>query len=240
MLLLVVIACGTIWFSSFRKRPERHIATEGIQKQLDECPFTIRQLNPTTYLIREHDRFVSQRRTATSQVLTTAARISPHLREETYAKPPGWTNGKHPHSERYGMWDLCPKQDVQVWPMEHQNLHRPPPQPDRLSPLPHHPLALPLRPHSRSRSHPTPRDSRRLTPISRHTHRILSLQPLLPRAARPVAKTLALQLHGPALSTLHPHHLGAAQPTPRHHPPPTRPPHPAPRHHTAYPRPHAG
>lgn len=31
-----------------------------MQRQLDACPFTIRQVNKTTYLIRELDRFVSQ------------------------------------------------------------------------------------------------------------------------------------------------------------------------------------
>lgn len=30
-----------------------------MQRQLDECPFTIRQVNSSTYLIRELDRFVS-------------------------------------------------------------------------------------------------------------------------------------------------------------------------------------
>lgn len=59
-LFLIIIACGFIWNSSFRHRPQGQVAAEGMQRQLDECPFTIRQVNESTYLIREHDRFVSQ------------------------------------------------------------------------------------------------------------------------------------------------------------------------------------
>lgn len=59
VLLLVVLACGWIWHSAFRHPAEPQIAVERMQRQLDECPFTIRQVNKTTYLIRELDRFVS-------------------------------------------------------------------------------------------------------------------------------------------------------------------------------------
>ncbi|KAH6616508.1 beta-lactamase-like protein [Boeremia exigua] len=56
ILVLIVLACGWIWNSSFRSRPPP-VAAEAMQRQLDACPFTIRQLNKTTYLIRELDRF---------------------------------------------------------------------------------------------------------------------------------------------------------------------------------------
>ncbi|KAF2633605.1 hypothetical protein BU25DRAFT_328988 [Macroventuria anomochaeta] len=45
-----------IWFSSFRQRPQGQTSKES-RDQFDGCPFTIRQLNRTTYLIRENDRF---------------------------------------------------------------------------------------------------------------------------------------------------------------------------------------
>lgn len=59
ILFIIVLACAWIWNSSFRTRPQRNVAPQVMQRQLDECPFTIRQVNNSTYLIRELDRFVS-------------------------------------------------------------------------------------------------------------------------------------------------------------------------------------
>lgn len=58
VLLIVVLACGWIWHSAFRTKSQPRVAVHGMQRQLDACPFTIRQVNKTTYLIRELDRFV--------------------------------------------------------------------------------------------------------------------------------------------------------------------------------------
>lgn len=60
VLLLIVLACGWIWHSAFRSKPEPRVPIQGMQRQLDECPFTIRQVNKTTYVVRELDRFVRQ------------------------------------------------------------------------------------------------------------------------------------------------------------------------------------
>lgn len=47
------------------------------------CPFNIRQLNSTTYLVREHDSYVSSFDTLVkvSIDLTAAGRISSHIRQ---------------------------------------------------------------------------------------------------------------------------------------------------------------
>ncbi|UPX14316.1 uncharacterized protein EKO05_0004804 [Ascochyta rabiei] len=57
ILLLACLVCMVTWFSLHRRASQRHAATEKSQSGPDECPFTIRQLNQTTYLVRERDRF---------------------------------------------------------------------------------------------------------------------------------------------------------------------------------------
>ncbi|XPS73741.1 hypothetical protein M3J07_005867 [Ascochyta lentis] len=57
ILLLACLWCAVGWISSYRNKLQRHSAPKKSQKGHDECPFTIRQLNKTTYLIRENDQF---------------------------------------------------------------------------------------------------------------------------------------------------------------------------------------
>ncbi|KAF3033839.1 hypothetical protein E8E11_001285 [Didymella keratinophila] len=57
VLFLLIGVCIWIWHAAFRKAPELEAPRGFMQRQLDACPFTIRQINKTTYLIRELDRF---------------------------------------------------------------------------------------------------------------------------------------------------------------------------------------
>ncbi|KAF3036485.1 hypothetical protein E8E12_007313 [Didymella heteroderae] len=57
VLFLLIGVCIWIWHAAFRKTPELEAPRGFMQRQLDACPFTIRQINKTTYLIRELDRF---------------------------------------------------------------------------------------------------------------------------------------------------------------------------------------
>lgn len=70
VLFLLIGVCIWIWHAAFRKAPELEAPRGFMQRQLDACPFTIRQINETTYLIRELDRFVS---------LATLSRVYHHL-----------------------------------------------------------------------------------------------------------------------------------------------------------------
>ncbi|KAF1932774.1 uncharacterized protein M421DRAFT_249132 [Didymella exigua CBS 183.55] len=57
VLFLLIGVCIWIWHAAFRKTPELEAPHGFLQRQLDACPFTIRQINRTTFLIRELDRF---------------------------------------------------------------------------------------------------------------------------------------------------------------------------------------
>lgn len=69
VLFLLIGVCIWIWHAAFRRAPELEAPRGFMQRQLDACPFTIRQINKTTYLIRELDRFVSL--ATLSRVVTT-------------------------------------------------------------------------------------------------------------------------------------------------------------------------
>jgi len=103
ILLLVCLACIITWLSSYRDRLQCHAAAaEKPQHSSDKCPFTIRQLNKSTYLIRENDRFVSLVNVPVAigtWNLTVSGRVPPHIREEIHGAPFKRTDSNHFHSE---------------------------------------------------------------------------------------------------------------------------------------------
>ena len=176
----------------------------------------------------------------TIRILTMAGREPSHLCQKTYRKPSERTDINHTNSKRHRLWDHRPKQDIQNRSMEYQDLHRPPSQPFRFSPLPSHPLTLPLRPHPWTRAHSTTRKDRRPTPIRAHPDRIFILRAILPRATYQPARALALQLDERDLSVLQDDYVGPAQSPPLRLAPQTGShPYAPPRHDAAHARPHA-
>ena len=173
------------------------------------------------------------------RVLTMVGREPSHLCQKAYREPSEWTDINHINSKRHRLWDHRPKQDIQNRSMEYQDLHRPPSQPFRFSPLPSHPLTLSLRPHPRTRAHFTAWKDRRPTPICAHADRVLILRAILPRAPHQSARALALQLNEPGLSVLQNDHVGSAQSPPlRLAPQAGSHPYAPPGHDAAHARPH--
>jgi hypothetical protein len=75
VLLFIILLCGYIWYTAFRSKPQHHAFAEEVQMPQNrslgrsiEWPFTIRQLNKTTWLIRENDRFVRHHNVRTYDV----------------------------------------------------------------------------------------------------------------------------------------------------------------------------